>query len=174
MTYPHGSMQGTSNIIILLQPGATAQDLRQPELANSTLHVSNFALSRGRGLDPLGRLPANTADHVGMCECLGCPLLSFGVEGRGDGLGDSRVQRRRPAGDDQVGVALVAGGRAGIAITRPGTSEGGVCGQRGGHVRVCDQRSVSELGGVGRALLELAVGSSRQADGPIVQDELNQ
>lgn len=100
MTYSHGSMQRTSNVVVLLQPRATAEDLRQPELSDSALHVSNLALGWGRGLDPLGRLPANTTDHVGMCKCLGRPLLGFGVEGRGDGLCDSRMQRRCPAGDD--------------------------------------------------------------------------
>lgn len=100
MTYSHGSMQRTSNVVVLLQPWAAAEDLRQPELPDSALHVSNLALSWGRGLDPLRRLAANTTDHVGMCECLGRPLLGFGVEGRRDGLCDSRVQRRRPAGDD--------------------------------------------------------------------------
>lgn len=100
--------------------------------------MSNLALGRGRGLDPLGWLAADATDHVGMGESLGRTLLSFGVERRGNGLCDSRVQRRRPAGDDQVVVALVAGRRAGIAIARPRTGEGGVGGQRGGHVRVCD------------------------------------
>lgn len=136
VTYSHGSMQGASNVIILLQPRAAAQDLRQPELPDSTLHVSDLALSRGRGLDPLGRLAANTTDHVGMCKGLGRPLLVLGIESRGNWLGNSRMQRRCPAGDYQIIVALVAGRRAGIAIARPRTGEGGVCGQRGGHVRV--------------------------------------
>lgn len=100
VTYSHGSMQRTSNVIVLLQPWATAKDLRQPKLADGALHVPNLALSWGRGLDPLGRLAANTTDHVGMCKRLGRPLLGFGVEGRGDGLCDSRMQRRSPAGDD--------------------------------------------------------------------------
>lgn len=135
MTYSHGSMQGASNVVILLQPRAAAQDLRQPKLPDSTLHVSDLALGRGRGLDPLGRLAANTTDHVGMCKGLGRPLLVLGIESRGNWLGNSRMKRRCPAGDYQIIVALVAGRRAGIAIARPRTGEGGVCGQRGGHVR---------------------------------------
>ena len=79
-TYPHSSMQGPGDLVILLEAWAASKNLRQPELTNSTLHVANLALAGRGSLDPLGRLPPNTADHVGMGESLGGPLLWFRAE----------------------------------------------------------------------------------------------
>lgn len=42
--YPHGSMESASNVVVLLQSRTASQNLRQPELTNSTLHVSNLSL----------------------------------------------------------------------------------------------------------------------------------
>jgi len=42
--YPHGSMKGAGNIVVLLQSGTASENLRQPELANSALHMSNLSL----------------------------------------------------------------------------------------------------------------------------------
>ena len=112
-------MHGASNLIVLLQPWAASQDLWQPELPDSTLHVTDLSLSWWRGLDPLGRLPADTTDHIRMCEGLWRPLLWLSTQGRGDRLCDSRVQRRGSAGDDEVAVGLASS----WAIARPGTGE---------------------------------------------------
>lgn len=53
IAYPHSRVQSSCNLVILLQPGAASQDLGEPELADSTLHVAYLALFGGRGLDPL-------------------------------------------------------------------------------------------------------------------------
>lgn len=52
-TYPHSSVQSSSNLIILFESGTAAQNLWQPELAYGTFHVANFALSRRWGFHPL-------------------------------------------------------------------------------------------------------------------------
>lgn len=44
LTYPHGSMKGAGNVVVLLQSRAASENLRQPELADGALHVSNLAL----------------------------------------------------------------------------------------------------------------------------------
>lgn len=51
--YPHSRVQSSCNLVILLQPGTASQDLGEPELADSTLHVANLALFGSGGLDPL-------------------------------------------------------------------------------------------------------------------------
>ena len=132
-THPHGSVESTGNLVVLLEPRAAAQDLWEPELAYGTLHVANLALGRRGSLDPLGGLATNTAHHVGVGESLGGPLLGLHVKRRGDRLGDARVQRRGPAGDDQVAVGLIAGDWPAFAVARPRTLERGVCGERGRH-----------------------------------------
>lgn len=135
-TYPHSGMQRAGNLIVLLQPWAASQYLWQPELTNGTLHVTNLSLCWWRGLDPLGRLAANAADHVRMCEGLWCSLLWLRSKRRWNWLSNPRVERRGSAGDVQVVVdLLVASGWSGITVTRPRTSERGVCCERGGHVR---------------------------------------
>lgn len=62
-----------------------------------------------------------------MGQSLRCPLLRLHIQGRGDGLGDPGVQRRGPAGNDEVAVRLVARTGAAIAVTRPRADERGVC-----------------------------------------------
>jgi len=119
-------MKRPRNIVILLETRAASEDLWQPELANGTLHVAYLALGRRRCLDPLRRFPSDTAHHIGMGQSLWSPLLGLHVQSRGNRLGDARVKRGSPAGDDQVAVDLVTGGRAAIAITSPGTDEGSV------------------------------------------------
>jgi hypothetical protein len=80
VAHPHGRVQGSSNLIILLQSGAAAQNLWQPELTDGALHVANLSLVWGGSLDPLRGFTANTAYHVGMSESLGGPLGGFDVE----------------------------------------------------------------------------------------------
>jgi hypothetical protein len=140
LDYPHGSMQRTSNLVVLLQPGAATQNLRKPELANGTLHVTDLALSRGGSLDPLRGLTANTAYHVSMGEGLGRPLLGLHVESRGNRLSNPRVERRGPAGDNEAGVTLIASARTTLAITRPRTGEGWVGSERRRHGLPKDKR----------------------------------
>ena len=42
-----------------------------------------------------------------MGQCLGAASTLFDVQGRRQGLGDARVQRGRPAGDDETVVGLI-------------------------------------------------------------------
>jgi hypothetical protein len=44
MAYPHSSMKGAGNVVVLLQSRAASKNLRQPELTDSALHVSNLSL----------------------------------------------------------------------------------------------------------------------------------
>lgn len=126
-------MQSTSNLVVLLKARAAAENLGKPELADGTLHVSNLALSGCGRLDPLGRLAADTAYHVGMSEGLGSALLGLVAEGRGNGLCDARVERRGPAGDQEVVVALIAGAGSTFTVSGPGPGEGRVGVERGRH-----------------------------------------
>lgn len=52
-TYSHSTMKRPGDLVIRLKSRTTAQDLREPELANGASHVLNFALRRRSGLDPL-------------------------------------------------------------------------------------------------------------------------
>jgi hypothetical protein len=133
LSYPHGGMESPGDFVVLLQTRAASENLRQPKLSDSTLHMANLALGWSWSLDPLRRFPSNTTYHVGMGQSLWRPLLGFDIEGRRDGLCDPGVQRRRPAGDDQVAVGLVARTRTAIAITSPRTDEGSVCAKRRCH-----------------------------------------
>ncbi|KAH6610285.1 hypothetical protein Trco_000305 [Trichoderma cornu-damae] len=105
------------NVIVLLQPGAAAQDLGEPELPDGALHVGDFALGRSGSLDPLGGLAADSADHVGVRERLRGALLRLLGQGGGDGLGDAGMERRGAARyhHGRFGAGLVAS--AGPAIT---------------------------------------------------------
>ena len=85
-------MQGSGNFIVLLQSRAASQNLRQPKLAYSSLHMADFPLSWGGSLYPLGRLTADTTYHIGMCKGLGSALDGFDIEIRGDWLGDARMK----------------------------------------------------------------------------------
>jgi hypothetical protein len=67
-------MQRPSDLVVLLETRAAAQNLGKPELANRSLHMANFALCWRRRLDPLGGLPANTTYHIGMSERFRAPL----------------------------------------------------------------------------------------------------
>ena len=142
-TYPHRSVQRPSNLIVLLHPWATSQDLRLPELSNGALHVANLALGRRLRLDPLRRLAADTTYHVRMGECLGRSLCGrLGVESRRDGLGDARVQGGGTAGDDERVVGFSSGRRA---VSRRGSEGKGVVLERGSHVDTQELQSSREL-----------------------------
>lgn len=73
-------MECPSNLVVLLEARAASENLGQPELAYSSLHVANLALRRRWGLDPLRRLPAHTTHHVGMGQRLWRPLLRLHVQ----------------------------------------------------------------------------------------------
>ncbi len=122
-TYTHSSMQSSGDIVVLFQSRAAAEDLWQPELADSTLHVTDLALGQSGSFNPLGRLTADTTHHVGMSKRFGSPLLRLAVKSTGDGLGDARVKRRCPAGDNEVVVALVTGARPSFTVARAGPRE---------------------------------------------------
>ena len=106
-TYPHSSMECSSNLVILLQSRTAPKNLRKPELSHSSLHVSNLSLRWCGCLYPLRRLSPNTTHHVGMGEGFRCPLLRLDVQCGRDGLCDSGVQRRCPAGDNQVLIGVL-------------------------------------------------------------------
>lgn len=53
MAYPHGRVQGPSDLVVLLQPWTAPQNLWQPELADGALHMPNLSLRRCRRFDPL-------------------------------------------------------------------------------------------------------------------------
>ena len=53
ITYPHGTVQGSGNVIVCLESGTAPQNLRQPELTNRTLHVLNLSMGRWGCFDPL-------------------------------------------------------------------------------------------------------------------------
>lgn len=126
-------MEGSGNLIVLLQSGAATQDFRQPELADCRLHVANLPLRGSWSFDPLGGFSSNTTYHVGVGEGLGCSLSRLDAEGGRNWLGDPRVQRRRSAGHDQVAIVLVARSGTSLAVPRPRADEGGVVVQRGWH-----------------------------------------
>lgn len=86
-------MQSPRSLVVLLKTGAAAEDLGEPELPDGALHVGDFALGGSGSLDPLRRLTADTADHVGMSERLGGSLLGLLDQGGGNGLGDAGMQR---------------------------------------------------------------------------------
>lgn len=110
-THSHSGVKRSGNLVVLLEPGTATKDLWQPELANGAFHVANLPLAWWRCLDPLGRLPADTTNHVGMGQSLWRPLSRLDIQGVGERLRDSRVERRSPAWDDQAGVANVSRGR---------------------------------------------------------------
>lgn len=93
-------MQSSSNLIILLQSRTTTQNLRQPELTNGALHMTDLPLGGGGGSNPLRRFTTNTTDHIGMGKGLGGALGGLHSL-RLNGLGDARVQRRGATGDHQ-------------------------------------------------------------------------
>jgi hypothetical protein len=127
MTYPHSRVQSTGDLVILLKTRAASKDLREPELTDGTLHVANLALRGSRRLDPLRRLTADTAYHVGMGESLGSTLLGLVAERRGDWLRDARVQGRGTAGNQEVVGTLITSAGSALAIAGPWPGEGRVC-----------------------------------------------
>lgn len=145
-------MQRPGNLVVLLQTRAAAKDLGEPELAHGTLHMANLALRWCRCLDPLGRLPANTAYHIRMGEGLGGSLLRLDVEGRRNGLGDTGVEGRGAAGNDQVAIGLITGPRATFPVTSSGPLEGRVGIQRRRH-RGIETDLVLSVGFSGYAIL---------------------
>lgn len=132
-TNPHGSMKRSGDFIVLLQARTATQDFWQPELANSSLHMADFALGRRGSPDPLRWLAANTAYHVGVSERLGGALLGFGVEARGNRLCNARVQRRSSAGNQHCVAILVAGDRAAFTLAGARAREARVSAERRTH-----------------------------------------
>lgn len=118
-TYPHSSVERSCDLIVLLQPGTATQDLWQPEGAYCALHVPDLALSWCWGFDPLRWFPADTTYHVGMGECLGAATALLRVQSRRERLGDARVQRRSPAGNNDAVINVVPGRRTVVASARP-------------------------------------------------------
>ena len=124
----HGGVQGPGDLIVLLQPGAGAQDLGQPELPDGALHVADFALVGPGGPHPLGGFATHPTDHVGMGEGLGGALGGgLGTHLRGKRLNDAGMQRGGATGDGQRVVPL----RAGRTVAGGGTGERGS--ERRGH-----------------------------------------
>lgn len=99
-------MQGASDLIVLLESGTGAENLWQPELADGALHVCDLALCWLRGLDPLRRFPANTANHVGVSQGLWSALSGLHAQSGGQGLGYARVKRRSAIGGANEGALL--------------------------------------------------------------------
>jgi hypothetical protein len=119
-------MQRSGNFIVLLQPGTAAQDLGQPKLTNSTLHVLDLTLRWGRGLDPLRGLPTDTADHVSMGEGLGSALRRLQVQRGRNGLSDAGMQRGSAARDNEGAVGLTPRQRP---VAGRGTDKGSMISQ---------------------------------------------
>ena len=111
-TYPHRGMKRPGDLIVLFEPRAASEDLRKPECADCTLHVPDLALAGSGCLDPLRRLSSYTAYHVRMGQGLGALSTLADIQCRRERLGDSGVEGRGPAGDDQAVVAIVSGGWA--------------------------------------------------------------
>jgi hypothetical protein len=126
VAYPHRSMQGSCDFVILLQPWTASKNLGQPELAHSALHMADLTLGRRRSLHPLRGLPSHTADHVGMGKSLWRTLLRLDAQRRRDGLCDAGMQRRGPARDDEILVVLIACTWTAIAVGRARSHEGRV------------------------------------------------
>lgn len=126
-------MESSGNFIVLLQARTAAQNLRQPKLANSTLHVANLALGGCWSPDPLRRLAANTTYQVGMSESLGSALLGLGVEARRNWLCDARVQRGSSAWDEHRIAILVAGQRAALTLAGAWPREARMSTERRSH-----------------------------------------
>lgn len=94
-SYPHCSVQRSSDFVVLVNSRAAPKDLGEPELADGALHMANLALGRDRCLDPLGWLPTHTTYHVGMSEGLwrsSLPGLA-NVQCRWERLCDPRMER---------------------------------------------------------------------------------
>ena len=126
IAYSHRRVQRPCNLVVLLESGTASQDLRQPELTNSTLHVPDLSLRRCRCSSPLRGLPANTTYHVGMCEGLGSALADLWLAHMASGLRNLTVQTGCAIGNDEVvGVATLW---TASARTWPG-------GERGRHNR---------------------------------------
>ena len=127
VSHPHGRIESTRDLVILLQSWATAQDLWHPELTNGTLHVPYLPLSKRRCLDPLRRFSSHSTYHVGMGEGLGSPLVWPDVERGRYGLGDAGMERGVATWDHERMLAMVAGGRSlSISISSSRTWREGV------------------------------------------------
>lgn len=79
-TYPHSSVKGSCNIIVLFQPGTASENFRKPKRSDSTLHMANLSLRGSWRLHPLRRLSSNTAYHVCMGQCLWSPRALLDVQ----------------------------------------------------------------------------------------------
>ena len=112
IAHPHGRIQSACDLIFLLQPWATSQNLWQPELANGTLHVPNLPLRWRRCFDPLRWLSSDSTYHVSMSKSFGCPLVRFDVEGRRYGLCDAGMEGGVSTGDHKRVFAMIACGRS--------------------------------------------------------------
>ena len=90
--YPHGGMQRAGTLIVLLDSWTAAEYLGEPELPDGTFHVLDLSLGWSGSLDPLGRFPADTADHVGVGQGFWRLLNGLHVQSGGERLGDARVE----------------------------------------------------------------------------------
>lgn len=128
-TYPHSRVQSSCNLIILLQPWTATEDLRQPELSHSTLHVSDLSLGRSWCLDPLRWFPSHTTHHIRMSESLWRPLLRLGVQGAWNWLCDARVERGGSTGYDEIAVIAIMIACAGTVVASAWPCKRAVAGQ---------------------------------------------
>ena len=119
-SYSHSGVEGSCNLVVLLQSRTAAQDFGKPELAYSPLHVANLALSGWGSFDPLRWFSTHAAYHVGMSQRLGGSLSRLDVKGRWDRLGDSGMEGGGTAGNSERMVALIASGRS---VARSGPDE---------------------------------------------------
>ena len=142
-TGPHGRMEGSGDVRILIQPGTAAQDFGEPELSHGSLHVADLALGRDGGSDPLGWFSSHSADHVGMGEGAGGrPLTPAAaavvcrrrIEGRRNWLGDSTVQGGCSAWDSGRWIVIAAFSGCWTEERRTVS--------KGGHIRSSQSQSI--------------------------------
>lgn len=112
VAYPHSSIQRACNLIVLFQSWAATQNLWQPELANSTLGVSNSSLAWRRCFYPLRWFSSHSTYHISMSESLGRPLIRLDVERPRYRLCDTGVEGGGSTWDHKRMFAMVACGRS--------------------------------------------------------------
>ena len=126
VAYSHSSIKSARDLVVLLQSWAATQDLRQPELADRTLHMPYPSLSWRRRFDPLRWFSSHSRYHISMRECLGCPLIRLYVERRRYGLCDTGVEGGGSTWDHKRVFAMVAcDGSLSIPVPSPRSSRTG-------------------------------------------------
>lgn len=147
-TYSHSTVKRSRDLIIGFKTRAATQDLRKPELTNSSSHMLNLALRRRSCFDPLRRLSSDTAYEICVGQSLGRWSLSRG-HSAGQGLRDPRVQGGCSARYSIVcGIAMLAR-RWSSCLTRgrSSTSRGDRVPDRVGHVVVVGGATRRNSGG---------------------------